>query len=357
MDCGGGDVTPPANGGEFLLRLLRKPPASHPPFHSPPSENFSYDPAVAAVGPTIPVFSWTYSSSPHFAPDNYFPQNPNANPNLNPDFSTRPTGYNCASNQFNLQSNGISVGDDSRKSGFLPQNSSPGVAHRPELNLIFGSLNDAGNMLHESSGQRSELGNSFLGDDLGINRRLNGFQMDSKSVNGNARGNSSISSAYVQERNCNSDAKGKQGQNGNYRPVAPPPGFSTKIKNVGNREYGNGRTSDHNATKGKDNLGDLDKKSSRLCNQLDSPGPPVGSSLHSVSAFDIEESVLELRGGDGDNVKESRGVQNKISGDGVRNELDDMGDQLVGSLRLGGEPDEKGDKKKHHRDKVITLCV
>ncbi|KAL0302304.1 UNVERIFIED_CONTAM: UTP:RNA uridylyltransferase 1 [Sesamum calycinum] len=117
------------------------------------------------------------------------------------------------------------------------------------------------------------------------------------------------------------------------------------------REYGSGRTFDHNATKSKDNFGDLHQKSSRLSNQLDSPGPPPGGSPHSVSAFDTEESMLKLRGEDGDSAKElRRGGQDKISGDGVRNELDDTEDQLVGSLQLEDEVDEKSDKKKHHHD-------
>ncbi|XP_011069389.1 UTP:RNA uridylyltransferase 1-like [Sesamum indicum] len=182
-----------------------------------------------------------------------------------------------------------------------------------------------------------------MGDDFGKHRRLNGFQMNSNAINGNGRGNSCMSSAYEQERNSNSDARRKLGQSGIYRAVAPPPGFSTKIMNVG--------TADHNATTG-NNFGDLHKKSSRLSNQLDSPGPPPGGSPQSVSAFDTEESMLKLRGEDGDSAKELRhGGQDKISGDGVRNELDDKEDQLVGSLQLEVEVDEKNDKKKHHRDK------
>ncbi|KAL0411915.1 UNVERIFIED_CONTAM: UTP:RNA uridylyltransferase 1, partial [Sesamum latifolium] len=344
MDGGRGDVPPSVNGGEFLLRLLRKPPVSNTPFRSPPpSGNFSYDPAV---------FSWNYASSPPFAAQNYFQQNPNTNPTLNPDFPSRPTGYNCCSDQFSLQPSVISVGDGTRKSGFLTQNSGPGVAHQPELNLIFGSPNDAGNALHESVGQRSKLGNTYLGDDFRMNRRLNGFQMNSNAIHGIRRGNSCISSAYEQQRNSNSDARGELGQNGNYRSVAPPPGLSTEIKNVGNREYGNRRTSDHNATEGKDNFGDLHKKSTRLSNQLDSPGPPPGGSPHSVSAFDTEKSMLKFRGEDGDTAKELRhGGQDKNSGHGVRNELDDKEDQLVGSLQFEDEVDDKSDKKKHQRDK------
>ncbi|KAL0339384.1 UNVERIFIED_CONTAM: UTP:RNA uridylyltransferase 1 [Sesamum angustifolium] len=353
MDGGGGDLPQWGNGGEFLLRLLRKPPVSNTPFRSPPrSGNFSDDPAVAAVGPTFPVYLCNYASSPPFAPHNYFRKNPNANPALNPDFPSRPTGYNCASDQFSLQPIVISVGDGTRKSGSLTQNSGPGVAHRRELNIIFGPI-DAGNALHGSVGQRSRLGNTLLGDDFGMHRRLNGFQMNSNAINRNGRGNSCISSAYEQRRNSNSDARGELGQNGNYTGVAPPPGFSTKIKNVGNRECGSGRTFHHNATKSQDNFGDLHKKNSRLSNQLDSSGPPPGGSPHSVSAFDTEESMLKLRGEDGDSAKElRRGGQDKISGDGVHNELDDMEDQLVGSLQLEDEVDEKSDKKKHHRDKI-----
>ncbi|KAL0373595.1 UNVERIFIED_CONTAM: hypothetical protein Sradi_3275200 [Sesamum radiatum] len=308
MDGGGGDVPPSVNGGSSF--------------------------SVSSGNRPFPT--------PRF---NYFPQNPNTNPALNPDFPSRRTGYNCASDQFSLQPSVISVGDGTRKSGFLTQNSGPGVAHQPELNLTFGSPNNAGNALHESVGQR----NIYFGDDFRMNRRLNGLQMNSNAIHGIGRGNSCISSAYEQQRNSNS-ARGELGQNGNYRSVAPPPGLSTKIKNVGNREYGNGRTSDHNATEGKDNFGDLHKKSTRMSNQLDSPGPPPGGSPHSVSAFDTEESMQKLRGEDGDSAKELRhGGQDKNSGHGVRNELEE--DQLVGSLQLEDEVDEKSDRKKHHHDK------
>ncbi|KAK4418719.1 hypothetical protein Salat_2284700 [Sesamum alatum] len=161
MNARGGDA-PPANGGEFLLQLLRKPSNSNPPppspLQQPPSQTFSQDPAVAAVGPTIPSFPLPHSAFPSnghdflyrqvnpspsqpFAPQNYFQQNPNAKPNLNPDFSSPPGGFNYTLHQFNLHSNRISPSDDTRKLVSYGDNSQPSVAHQQEQNIIFGSLN------------------------------------------------------------------------------------------------------------------------------------------------------------------------------------------------------------------------
>ncbi|KAI3444645.1 hypothetical protein Pfo_001310 [Paulownia fortunei] len=377
MNGRGGDAPPP-NGGEFLLQLLRKPSNSNPPTpppQQPPSQTFTQDPAVAAVGPTIPTFPhphaafpskgqdfpyspWNHSASPPFAPHNYFLQNPITNPNLNPDFSSPPGGFNYTPHQFNLQSNSTSLGDDTRKLGSYGDNSKPSVAHQQGQNIIFGSLNrdvlqnDAGDVLHQRLYRNNKPGNSSLEEGLGMDRRLNRFPMNSTEVNGNARGNSSVLRGYEKERSSNSNNRVKQGDNGSYRLVAPPPGFSSNINNVRNREYGYGRrTSDLNVDKAKVSSGDL-YKNDRLSNQFNAPSPAVGSSLQSVSAIDIEKSMMELHGEDGENGEELRyGGQDKINRDRGQTEMDDLEDQLVSSLGLEDESGEKSDKKKHYRDK------
>ncbi|KAK6162414.1 hypothetical protein DH2020_002255 [Rehmannia glutinosa] len=366
MNVRGGDA-PPSNGGEFLLQLLRKPPNPNPPTPSPqqqPSQTFSQDPAVAAVGPSIPTFhlphaafasngrdfpygSWNQSTSPPFAPHNYFLQNPNVNPNLNPDFSSPPGGFNYTPHQFNLQSNRIALVDDSRKLGSYLDNSKP---RQQGENIIFGSLNrdvqqpDAGDVLQQSLYRNNKPGNSYLEERLGMDRRPNTFPMHSIEVNGNARAESSVSRGYEQERSSKSNNRIKQGDNG-YRTVAPPPGFSSNIKNVGNREYGHGRVAPHhhNVDKATGHSGDMHRKD-RLRNQLESPGPSAGSSLQSVSAFDIEESMMDVHANEVEHL--TYAGQDKMGRDRGQSGMDDL-DQLVSSLVL----EDESDKKKHHRDK------
>lgn len=240
-------------------------------------------------------------------------------------------------------------------------NSKPSVAHQQEQNIIFGSLNrdilqsDAGNVLHQSLYRNTRLGSSYQEAALGMDRRLDGFGVNSVDIDGNARGKSTILRAYEQEGSSNSDNRRKQVDNGSYRAVAPPPGFSSNMKNVRNREFGYGRTSDHGLDKGKGNFGDL-YRLDRSGNQLHSPAPPAGSSLQSVLAFDIEESMKELHGNAGENGEESRyGGRDKMNRG--QTEIDDLEDQLVGSLVLEDESGERSDKKKHQRDKVISLCI
>ncbi|KAJ0595004.1 putative polynucleotide adenylyltransferase [Helianthus annuus] len=85
-DADAGAPPPPLNGGEFLLQLLKNPPQHpHPQPHPQP---LPQDPAVAAVGPSIPFPPPPFSHSrPALFPPthNYFnqglgfPQNPNPN--------------------------------------------------------------------------------------------------------------------------------------------------------------------------------------------------------------------------------------------------------------------------------------
>ncbi|KAL0464706.1 UNVERIFIED_CONTAM: UTP:RNA uridylyltransferase 1 [Sesamum latifolium] len=375
MNGRGGDAPPP-NGGEFLLQLLRNPPNSNPPTPSPlqhpPSQTFSQDPAVAAVGPTIPSFPLQHSAfpsnghdflyrqpnpspSPPVAPHNYFQQNPNVKPNLNPDFSSPSGGFNYALHQFNLHSNRILPSDDTRKLTSYGDNSKSSVAHQQEQNIIFGSLNrdilhtDPGSVLRQSLYRENILGNSYQEEGLRMDRMLNGFRVNSIDIDGSARGNSTMLRAYEQEVSSNSDNRRKQVDNGSYRAVAPPPGFSSNMKNVRNSGFGYGRTSAHDLDKGKGNFGDL-YRNDRLGNQLDSPAPPSRSSLQSVSAFDIEESMMELHGKDGENGEELiSGGRDKMNRG--QTEIDDLEDQLASSLGLEDESGERSDKKKHHRDK------
>ncbi|KAA8520552.1 hypothetical protein F0562_014808 [Nyssa sinensis] len=164
VDLGGGDAPPPppspANGGDFLLQLLRKPPqapAQQPPIPSaatggsPPTplpplrQTLSHDPAVAAVGLSLPFprFSSTspdlpypppWPNSPPFAPHNFFLRPPNPNPNW---FPSQLPGFN---HTHHLQYNHQFLGDDIQKLGFFGTSPRPSSVYQQELSLIFGSL-------------------------------------------------------------------------------------------------------------------------------------------------------------------------------------------------------------------------
>ncbi|KAL2492166.1 Nucleotidyltransferase family protein [Abeliophyllum distichum] len=394
MDTGGRNP-PPVKGGDFLLQLIQKPHQLHPTQiqPNPPSQTLPDDPAVVAVGHTVPPFlqpqpvfssegrdfaygQWSNSpSQPLFAPHSFFLQNPNSN--LNPNFTAPPGGFNHASDQYNRQFQHTSLGDDIRKLGFFGDNSMPVAAHRQEPNIIFGSLNrkimddDAalnGSALKESLSQKGKSGNSYLEDDLGRDGRLNGFRVDyqnSMENNRNLKGNLSILKGYGQERSNNSSSRVNQGHNENYRVVVRPPGFSSTVKNVETREYGyRGGTFEHSLDKGK-GKGSLSQRTVGLndrveqegllsdknvgygartlngkgsSNKLDCPVSPSGSNVHFVSD-------RKFHGEDSDN-----GVE---LGNGARgqNELDDLEEHLVNSLGLEDESEEKSDKKIHHRDK------
>ncbi|EYU32028.1 hypothetical protein MIMGU_mgv1a001944mg [Erythranthe guttata] len=381
MNARGGDA-PPASGGDFLLQLLRNPPNfSHltPPSQQQTPDIFSQDPAVAAVGPTVPTFplpqggfpsngtdlqfrQWKHSPVPPFAPHQYFQQNPIARPNLNPDFpSPPPPGeLNYAPHQFNLQSNRISPGEDARKLAPYGDNSRPSAAahqqlqsnriplgedarrlgvfgeiatpsvaqHQREQNhLIFGSLNrdilqtDAGDVLHQSLHPMDKLGNSYLEEVLGMDRRMNRFPVNE--VNGNSRGNSS------------GNERRNQGDNGSHRALAPPGFSSNNMKNVGNREHGYvTRNPDNYVDKGKGNSGGS-YKNGGVSNPINSPGSMMG--IH------VE---------DGGKGKELRfgGQNNKNQGDRAQSKMNGIEDQM-GSLGIEEESGETSDKKKNPHDK------
>ncbi|KAA8515962.1 hypothetical protein F0562_019141 [Nyssa sinensis] len=429
---GGGDAplpSPPlANGGEFLLQLLRKPPhqpqtplqqsstpstatrASPSTPSPPPPQILTHDPAVAALGPSLPFppfpsngherpYPPPWSHSPPVAPHNFFlrPQNPNPSWSSSP-----PAGFNHTHQPQYLQPNHQFLGDDIQKLGFFGTSPRPNSAHQQEPNLIFGSLpcgiQNNGGVSNENSYDNSAPGANTEGllakeTETGLgNRRLNGLEMDlqnSIDFNRNPRANSREFRNHEQERGGRGGRGwGRQRHGGNYRAVAPssavrrpPPGFPSKQNSVEHSEYGSRRRSfEHNVDREKGHLGELNHRSFTsniederarimspehrnargdiwdglgLSHQLDCPGPPAGSNLHSISALDIEESQLELHGEDGE--KRRYWSQDRMRRDGGPGhlELEDSGEQLMSSLVMGDELDDKSDKKQHHssRDK------
>ncbi|KZV57619.1 hypothetical protein F511_03079 [Dorcoceras hygrometricum] len=375
----GGDTPPPSqpvNGGEFLLQLLRKPSNSHAPTHVLPQslQAFSLDPAVASVGFTRPAFGlpqppfqsksvdnpyqpWGNNQPPAFSPHNFIAQNPSANTVLNPDFMSPPWRHNHSTDQYRVQLNSSSRGETMSQIGFTADNPKPGLGYQPEQNLIFGTVNhhilrngssSGGNVMNESFGQRGNLGNSYPMEGFGMDRRSIDSTVD---ANGMTRENSNGWRAFGNERRNDVNNRGKQSHNGKYRAVAPQPqGFSSKMQDPRNGQCGN-RNFDHNGVKGKGSLGGF-SGTDKFSNQVDSPGLPPGSSFHSVSVSDIEKAMMGLHEGDANDQEESRnsGWVNR-SKDLRGCELGDLEDQLVSSLGLGDESDEKSDKTTFSRDK------
>lgn len=400
MTGGGSEGPPPVDGGEFLLQLLKKPPHQHPQRHQnpqrhqqpapspqpqlsqppPPALILTHDPAVAAVGPTLPfqqLFNgpappWTHphhQSPPPFAPHSYFLQNPNSpdprlNPNPNSNFSSAsPLGFNQGNfQQHNIQFNLSAIGDDARKLGFLGNQSNPSSAHSQDpKDLIFGSLKGNEVLLNRSFGEnllvsqkeRDKLGVSLLEGKIG---RLNGFEVE---FQGNSvdrdhyqRVNSSGLRGYGNFRSDTSSRGtgywGPQGPGRNDHRTAVPPGFTGQQMSGGNKEYNNrkkgfehgGRNfgeSRYRSGKNEKEMRFLSRSTGSdgdclddrgLSAQLDCPGPPPGSALQSVSASDFEDSMRTFHGEDSEGGKVfgngRRRKNSKEDGHKDHEDLDDL---------------------------------
>ncbi|KAI8021125.1 UTP:RNA uridylyltransferase 1 [Camellia lanceoleosa] len=407
MAGGGGDhfppPSPPPDGGEFLLQLLQKPPRQPPtpPHQIPqppssaatppppsPAQNLSHDPAVAAVGRSLPLPPFQsnghdlpynrpppFRHPPPFAPHNFFPQGFPQNP----------------SPSHNLQFNRQLLTDDIRKLGF----SEP--VHRHEQKLMFGSFpceirnNEGvsdGNM-HRNIAPAAKIdGLSSKEREIGEgNRGINSLEVDFQNfpnISRNPRSNSNAFQNQEQERR-NSGSGGRWG-NSSSEVRRPPPGFSSKPSNLGNWDSGNKRSFKHNVDRERSSFGDpsygaFTSKNEgareqrllpenrkiggdlvaerKLSSKLDYPGPPAGSNLHSVSASDIEESSMELHGEIGEHREKTRYrlEENMRRGGGPgQSELDDSDERILGSSEIEDGSDDKKDRKQHKnsRDKALT---
>ncbi|XWS32281.1 hypothetical protein CRYUN_Cryun23aG0146500 [Craigia yunnanensis] len=365
---GNASLPPAANGGEFLLSLLQKPESHHQqqkqsplfsratpmtipqPQEQPQQQQqqpLTIDPAVAAVGPTLPFppssqangrdlpSHWPHTLSPSFA-HNFlgFPQNPRSSP-----------GNQFAGNQGALI-------DDLRRLGFsgIDNNNNHVIQNlvqpkHQEQKLVFGSLPSDIQTLQKPEGllNRNLLENSKL--------NLSKPQFDSR-----LNSNQNSSSYAFQHRN--SGEKGKQQQHGgNYRPIPsaetprPPPGFSGKPRGGGSQDFGNRRKHvEHNVDKLKAEYSQLSSDNEMgLRGRLYQPGPPAGSNLQSVSATDIEESLLELhRNGGRDGFSRRDKFRREDSG-----EVDEVGEKLLELIE--DESNDKNDKKQHRREKESRI--
>ncbi|KAM5554988.1 hypothetical protein ABKV19_023091 [Rosa sericea] len=385
MAGGGGDAPPlPVSngGGEFLLSLLQKAPHHHYQGRSPqPQQSPVIDPAVAAVGPTLPFQqqiqppwgssssssngrdhppplhqqqipnpSWPNSQSPPPPPYNFlgFPQNPYSSPptpNHFPQFG---------SSQF--PGNQI-LADDFRKIGFsTPQNNSiQNVAlqkQHQEQKLKFSYL--PGDIIRNPESSVNAITSSEVAKlSNGLDRNLH-LNSNNSSTSNEFRGANYDSG----EQESRGGGVGGGGRGKQVRRTMPPPGFGNKPRGGGNWDSGSRRGGmEHNVDRERQNSSEfvrnrdasIDNERVRrlagedgrirgngarrtgLSAQLDRPGPPAGTNLHSVSASEIEESMVNFE-------------------DGERARKDSGGGQDVSQDLLEDETDDKNEAKQRHKD-------
>ncbi|KAL3517055.1 hypothetical protein ACH5RR_023957 [Cinchona calisaya] len=416
MAGGGSESPPPVEGGEFLLQLLTKSPNHHHHHHlrqpppQTPTQVLNHDPAVAAVGPTLPVPfphlfyapspPWPHShlqSPPPFAPHGFFLQNPSPNSNSNPNLifpsASRPGFDQGSFQQHDIQFNHSTIGDDVTKLGFFGNDSnSSSVRQQDPKDLIFGSF--SGNEVLKNGNFSENLGISSQKErrEMGLGKigRLNGceveFQQNSVDLDHQPRITRVNSSGFSGYGNVRSDHNSKgpgywdaKGPNLNdHRAAVPPPEFTGQQMNRENREYSNRKKGfEHGGEKGRNNFRESRYRSGKveverrflsrngrndgdglddkgLGGQLDRPGPSSGSTLHSVSVSEIEEPMMSSEIGES-GKKFGNGIRGRIKRDGHKgcSDLDDLEEQLVDSLRLEDKSDEKSVKKKQRgsRDK------
>ncbi|XVF79934.1 hypothetical protein PTKIN_Ptkin15bG0030100 [Pterospermum kingtungense] len=376
MTGAGGDapLPPSANGGEFLLSLLQKPQSNHhhqqlqqqqqqspllsrvTPATIPQQQQqlpLAIDPAVAAVGPTLPFPPswpsngrdlpppWPHTLSPPLAPSFLgFPQNP----------WSSSQGNQFAGNQGALI-------DDLRRSGFSGIDNNNNNNH-PIQNLV-----------HHQKHQQQKLVFGSLPSDIQTLQNIGGLPNGNLLQNSklnlpnqqfNSRLDSNPNSSPYPFQHRNSGQRGKQQQHGgNYRPTPsadaprPPPGFPEKPRRGGgSRDFGNRRHVEHTADKVKAEYSQLGTDNEMgLRRQLDHPGPPAGSNLKSVSATDIEESLLELHS---DGGRDGFSRRDKFTTEDGGN-VDDVAEQVLESLLIEDESDDKNDKKQHRREKESRI--
>ena len=374
---------PPSNGGEYLLQLLQNPHHPQPsaaaavaaaevcspqaatrvPVPPSPLQSLSLDPAVAAVGPAVSfqtLPSNGYDLSHAWAnPHNYLIQGLAQNPWLH--------------QSPQLIGNRELLTEDGRRFGFDVRGKA--VQHQQHHKLMFGSfpceIQSPGGLMNGSSLENSIPG-AIRDSSVGKFDALKNPKMGLDPIwNLNSYHNAS---QQEQERRTAGWGTHQQGE---FSRSAPPPGFPSKAREVGNCDSGIlRRCLEDKVNKGNGTANDYDEMMRRLLprhvdnhgkasalrgvsGQLEHPGPPAGSSLRSVLASEIEESLLNLRAeidGVGDRVKHQKRGMGRREGQG---NLDDFSEEMAGSLVLENGSQDKNDTTQHHnsRDRVSLVFV
>ncbi|ESW06910.1 hypothetical protein PHAVU_010G086700 [Phaseolus vulgaris] len=358
MNGGGGDLPlppQPSNGGEFLLSLIQRPHHSHP---HPRQQSPAIDPAVAVVGPTIPVGApqwpiagadhphplplphqfppWSHTLSSPLYPPNFFglPHNP-----FPPPRTHFPVTPNSVTNGVNVNAG---LTHDLRKLGFPIEEKSnkvDGFVQQQELKLQFGSLPTVAYSASEVSPNVDSLLN------LKFNRGYNGLDrnlhVDHPTLN--SSGNVVLQANHdVVDR----ERRGLEGYTASgslsHEASRVPPGFGNRNRGkglegrkdgrVGGGEMGGGgrienlygkREGVRMVSGERSNVRGNVAREMGLVDQLDRPGPPAGSNLHS--------SVVNETGGSGAHV-------------------DVLGEQLADSLLVEDDSDPRQRRATREKD-------
>ncbi|RZC01990.1 UTP:RNA uridylyltransferase 1 isoform B [Glycine soja] len=381
MNGGGGDL-PPSNGGEFLLSLIQQRP--HQPHPHPPPQSPAIDPAVAAIGPTIPVapplwqilsadhphhhhhqphphhlpppWSHSLSSSPLYPP-NFFGLPHNAFPPPRTHFPITP---NSVANGVNAN---INLAHDLRNLGFPIEeshnnnnnnNKVDGFVHhhhqqqqqQHELKLQFGSLPTVAYSAAEVS--------SNGGDSL-LNLKFNRVDHPTSNSSGNV----------VVQGNHDAVERERRGLGGYRAGGSLPPETSRVPPGFGNRTRGKGlegrnenlydrREGGRMVSGERSNVrGNVGHKMG-LVDQLDRPGPPAGSHLHSGSGNDA--GIGEVGGRDGKHKEIGRlRMEGVPESGGGGADVDVLGEQLADSLLVKDESDDRTNLRQRRREKDVRL--
>lgn len=250
--------------------------------------------------------------------------------------------------------------------------------------------------LHDRHQQQSSITFGSLACDFPSGRKglssgysFESFSVTSESKSGgfNESGNrfqNTVDSIRIKQLETPENSNALRGKTGLYNSAPSetnrsPPGFSSKQRGGMNRDtISRNQREQHNVDTNKGNASELnlvDEKWRRMSNrpselglvdQLDHPGPPSGSKLHSFPASDIEVSMSDLHSGVTELVNEpkllKKGNSKRDCGSltgGARDEFDDFGKDLLRSLVVEDEPVERNGTKQHRssRYKVSTLPV
>ncbi|KAG9452104.1 hypothetical protein H6P81_005008 [Aristolochia fimbriata] len=361
MSGGGGPPTPSGlgpSGGEFLLKLLQRPPQSAPETPPPPPSLTSsptsdphnpnhHDPAVAAVGPSIPFPPWpTPEMRPFYVhypqppmPPNLLPPNSpwplpgpfdlhGAHLHQKPQFFTedgaQPPGF---TSQFGAASQGHSL---QHRNGFQPDGSPAfGSMHAERLSHKVVSSTNGGLSTSPGAGDRAAYGSPLASRGTGKSPlvRSAGSGLDAVShdlTRGAHKPKSEINSHgaghdnHVRRQRGNGDVSGKQ-QNVPFRRTSDmdhrrQPVQYRKQKEVGHW-VGTGRGEGDRIERRERTPGHSDEVNVPLTVQLDRPGPPSGSNLHSAAATDIQDSLADLHGEGSTKLdKEPNGLSERFMG-------------------------------------------
>ncbi|KAJ4954243.1 hypothetical protein NE237_011026 [Protea cynaroides] len=453
---GGGEALPPQvanSGGEFLLQLLQKPyqpqtppgataalaPPPQPPYSASSIEiqspslpfdprdphNHYQDPAVAAVGPTIPFPPWPSNghdlrTAPPWPPNSTthvpYPSNFLLPPSTQntwapPGFPPHGIDRLDHTRSSHLPPSHRFFGDDLQRLGLWGSHDTVGKSdlrnqHQQQIqpretSFMFGSL--PCDLLTNNGRPNGSSSHTQIG---GVDRASLEAQLSAqKERGGSVRSRSSDGTEFhsspplhsnwnrpldrqvnfpgagqgnyaLHEQGGAGTPTGKEQRRGFQSSILPehrraPPGFPHKPKGQGHWVFEGQETRDElkrqvHSLYNEDGL--MKRQAPKdlvihgnasptlgLTTQLERPGPPAGSNLHSVPASDIEDSVSNLHRQVGDEGgapgllrpgrRDRNGVMGSAYGRDHRHEQDILAEQQMGSLMLKDGFDKNGAKK------------